>query len=377
MAERDRLEGLRPMAEEAFGGLTADEVLRRRVLRAAKEPEAGRVRTPAFRFVPAVCAALLLAVGLIAFREHKPAGQSFTEAQEPEIPAGGAVVLRAADAPADKGTDLAFSAAGEELEEAEETSGEALFAEAAPAFADADSAPALEIAEIEEIAAGAVPEAQTMMKSASLSGAEVRNSVSRGNTLFADGKPEIPVLCVNGAVYRLLKEPGTLSSGLTGAEIGTVGTAAEHPSLASKQELAGGVSNCCGAGSPVYAVSSLPKGTAVAAGVNGRMRLFQRVSYAGLGSAAPLSESLALSGKLREMTLSGVGTLSGEDAERVFSVLLSSANRIAREAEPGPGTLTFVLKNGLRLQMTVSGETLIACGAWQCPAFFEAFREAL
>ena len=118
-------------------------------------------------------------------------------------------------------------------------------------------------------------------------------------------------------------------------------------------------------------------GTAVAAEVNGRMRLFQRVAYAGLGSAAPLSESLALSGKLREMTLSGVGTLAGEDAERVFSVLLSSSDRIAREAEPGPGTLTFVLKNGLRLQMTVSGETLIACGAWQCPAFFRAFREAL
>ena len=377
MAERDRLEGLRPMAEEAFSGLTADEVLRRRVLRAAKEPEAGRLRTPVFRFVPAICAALLLAVGLIAFRGRKPAGQSFTEAQEPQISAGGAVALRTADAPADEETGPALAAAGEEPEEAAEISGEALFAEAAPAFADAGSAPALEIAEIEEIAAGAVPEAESLMKSASLSGVEVRNSMSRGNTLFADGKPEVPVLCVNGAVYRLMKEPGTLSSGLAGAEIGTVGNALEHPSLASKQELAGGASNCCAAGSAVYAVSSLPKGTAVAAEVNGRMRLFQRVTYAGLGSAAPLSECLALNGKLREMTLSGVGTLSGEDAERVFSVLLSSANRIAREAEPGAGTLTFVLKNGLRLQMTVSGETLIACGAWQCPAFFEAFRKAL
>ena len=399
MAERDRLEGLRPLAEEAFSGLHADEILRRRILRAAKEPAPERNRMPVFRFIPAVCAVLLLAVGLIAFRMRKPAGQSFTEMQELNKledravgPQGAVAAPTATGMPmvtemplvarngedlslmADGEMNMAFAAAGEELEETEE---DVFYADATMAYGDMDAGRDPKIAEIEEIAAGSVPAAGSMMKSASLSGVEVHNAVSRGDSLFANGSPEIPVLCLNGAVYRLLKEPGALAGGLLDGQIGTVRTETEHPSLATKQELASGLSNCCGIGSAVYAITSLSKSTAVAAEVNGRMRLFQRISYAGLGSAAPLSESLALSGKLKEMTLSGVGTLSGEAAERAFKLLLSSAERIAKEAEPGAGTLTFVLKNGLRLQMTVSGETLIACGAWQCPAFFDAFRQAL
>ena len=128
MAERDWLEGLRPMAEEAFSGLHADEALRRRVLRAAKEPASGRRRRPDYRLVPAVCAALLLAVGLVAFRARKPVGPSFTEAQSRDAAANRAAVPVATGTPAaagmplaaraaDEETGMVFAAAGEDWEE--------------------------------------------------------------------------------------------------------------------------------------------------------------------------------------------------------------------------------------------------------------------
>lgn len=406
MAERDMLKNLRPLAEEAFSGLRADEALRRRVLFAAREPSRRREARPLYRAVPvALCGAILLAAGLVAYENRRPAGQAFTEAQPktgasaPAAGAAGAALSQAAN-PLLSEEETPFALTDEEESAAALAGARApaaqaanapVFAETArltlnrrdagPAFdaedAEEKTAQALDRIEIEEIAAGGAQPAEEMINRASLSGAEVRNTVSRGQTLFESGSPEIPVLCVNGAVYRLLKEPEALSGGLLGKKAGAVETQTPHPSLAGREELSAGLSNCCAAGSAVYAVSSLPAGTALAAEVNGRMRLFQRVSYAGLGSAAPLSESLALSGKLREMTLSGVGTLTGDAAERVFALLLTKGERVAKEAEPGAGTLTFVLSNGLRLQMTVSGETLIACGAWQCPEFFTAFREEI
>lgn len=382
MVEQDQLDGLRPLVEEAFGGLHADEVLHHRILRATKKQE--YTRKHVLRFIPVICGMLLLTIGLISFRRREPTGQVFINAQEQDVVAEELAFSNATIAPAEtimpligQNNNTLFNTTDSELNTAFNKENEALNEDTSLAYGKVDSRSAQEFTEIEEIAAGAVSGTEIMMKSASLSGAEVRNTISQENTLFANGKPEIPVLYLDGAIYRLLKEPGTLSTHLIGVQIGTVDVTMEHPSLATKQDLSVGMSNCCSAGNSVYALSSLPKETAVAAEVNGRLRLFQRISYAGLGSAAPLSESLSLSGKIKEITLSGVGTVSGENAERVYSILLSSAERIAREAEPGVGTLTFALKNGLRLQMTVSGETLIACGAWQCPAFFEAFRDAL
>ena len=37
----------------------------------------------------------------------------------------------------------------------------------------------------------------------------------------------------------------------------------------------------------------------------------------------------------------------------------------------------ITLENGLRLQLGVSGDTLMGCGGWSCPEFFDAFEAAL
>ncbi|MBR1407959.1 MAG: hypothetical protein IJ573_03555, partial [Clostridia bacterium] len=194
-------------------------------------------------------------------------------------------------------------------------------------------------------------------------------------TLFEEGDPEIPVVAVNGAVYRMLREPAVLSGALAGDEVGTVSETTEHPSLASREALQGGLSNCCAEGAAIRAVRGLSAGTAVACEAGGVLRLFQRVSYAGTGAAGlRLEDTLDIRGKVKEMSLSGAETLTGDEAQAAADALLDGARLAAADAEPGSRTLTIRLQSGLLLQMTVDGERLVACGAWTCTGLLDRFR---
>lgn len=232
--------------------------------------------------------------------------------------------------------------------------------------------------QIEAIAAGA----QTPLPAVSVadlgSGAQVRAAAPQTQSLFAKVSGDIPMISVDGAVYRLLTSPKDMGAALLGEAVGTVSVATNEPSLSSQEELKAGVSNVAAEGTTVYAVRGLPASTAVAAEVDGGMRLFQRVSYAGKGPGSQsLEDTFSVRGRVKSAALSGMGELTGDAANEVIGVLLDHASLTAADQTATRQTLTVTLDDGLRLQLGVSGDTLCGCGGWSCPEFFEAFEAAL
>jgi len=319
------LDRLRPIADEMLGGLHADDAMRLKIKRAAAEGRIKHKKPVAARLAPALCAALaLVCVGAAGVR------------------------LNGGDA-AQGGVMLASETA------------------------------AVEAVEIDTIAAGDSTETEAGVMLAGIGeNAKVRMAAPTHESLFASGDGDIPMVTVDSGVYRMLKTPKDIGSSLLGGKVGSVSVFTDEPSLAGRQEMKNGLSNVAAEGSAIYKVSGLPASTVVAAEVNGKMRLFQRVSYAGKGPGSEsLEDTFGVRGKVKEATLSGVGTLSGSAANKVIGVLLDQATLKSADASARKQSLTVTLENGLKLQLGVSGDTLCGCGGWSCPEFFEAFEAAL
>ncbi|MDO5377793.1 MAG: hypothetical protein Q4G52_05605 [Clostridia bacterium] len=236
-------------------------------------------------------------------------------------------------------------------------------------------APFADPVQIENIAAGdgAVEGARTVADLGG--GALVRKAAPTAESLFATADGDIPMVSVGGAVYRLLTQPGDVGASLRGERLGSVAAFAKEPSLASAEQMEAGISNIVPEGTEVYAVAGMDASTAVLAEVDGKMRLFQRVSYAGKGPGAQsLEKTFSVRGAVEKLELSGVGELSGEAANAAIGVLLDQAVLTSADQTASRQFLTVTLQNGLKLQLGVSGDTLCGCGGWSCPEFFEAFE---
>lgn len=243
MNDLKSLDQLSAVAGEMLGGLHADERMRLSINRAAHEHQSPGRRTMT-RLVPAVCCAALalMCVGVTATRISRPAH--------------------------------------------------------APGIAAATPAPV----EIETIAAGedsAAYGARTMLAGLG-ENAVVRSAPAGAASLFAAGQGDIPLVSIGGAVYQMLTTPEHAGSELLSNQVGSVQHYDEQPSLASADAMYAGLSNIAGEGTAIYAVRGLAQSTAVAAEVNGSMRVFQRVSYAGRGpSGSSLEETFSVRGRVR------------------------------------------------------------------------------
>ena len=183
-----------------------------------------------------------------------------------------------------------------------------------------------------------------------------------------------PLVGVNGRYYRLLTNPTSVNKSLLGSALGKVDTYTKEPALAG----GGIVSNVVNKGEEVYAVQGM-NGAVAAARVDGKMRLFQRVSFGdsalmggeGLGDTLKAGQPVALE-------LSGVGTVNDASvAARLVNILTANASFLRAGGSETNQSLLIQLKNGVVLQLAVNGERVIACGTWACPEFFDAFQEAL
>lgn len=324
MNDLKSLDQLGPIANEMLGGLHADERMRLAIRRAA-EANAAPARRPLRRLVPAACCAALalMCVGVTAAR----LGGNAPEANPSVMPAAEPTVMAIDTIAAGDGSDAA--------------------------------------------AAGTLV--------ADLGGnAMVRRAEADGESLFAAGEGDIPLVTVNGAVYQMLATPKDVGGALLGGQVGTVQHHDAQPSLAASDALSAGLSNVAAEGTAIYAISGLAETTAVAAEVDGSMRVFQRVSYAGRGPGGlGLEDTFSVRGQVKRLELSGVGTLTGDAANAAIDVLLDHAVLKSADATARRQTLTVTLDSGLRLQLGVSGDTLCGCGGWSCPEFFEAFEAAL
>lgn len=314
MNDLKSLDQLGPIADEMLGGLHADERMRLSIRRAAQAPQ-----TPArrLRMIPAACCAALalLCVGVTAGHLNMVEKQP-----EPAVMSIHSIAAGEDDASAARGTLVA------------------------------------------DLGTGAM----------------VRKAEVDGDSLFAAGEGDIPLVTVDGAVYRMLSTPKDVGGAMLGHQVGTVQHHDEQPSLAAADALRAGLSNVAAEGAAVYTVGDLAQTTAVAVEVNGSMRVFQRASYAGHGpSGSSLEETFSVRGQVKRLELSGVGELTDDAANAAIDMLLDHATLRTADATARGQTLTVTLQNGLRLQMGVSGDTLYGCGGWSCPEFFEAFEAAL
>lgn len=183
-----------------------------------------------------------------------------------------------------------------------------------------------------------------------------------------------PLIRVNGGYYRLLSNPSHIDGGLLGGQLGTVEVYTEEPALDQGQQV---LSNVAPQGTAVYAVSGM-HGTAVAAEVDGRTRVFQRVSYS--GSALTGGEGLGstLQGQVVGLQLSGVGTVTDPgQVSSLMSTLTGSASWQGAASRGSDQALLIQYQNGIVLQMAVRGSNLIACGTWSNQAFLDAFQAAV
>lgn len=203
------------------------------------------------------------------------------------------------------------------------------------------------------------------------------NAPNYRNIFASDTGNNFPLVMVDGATYRMLTSPSSLSDGQLGDVLGAVTEYTLEPALSN----GGLVSNTVSSGEKVYAVSGM-KGAMIAANVNGEMRAFQRVSFAGTAvqGSESLADTLCDASDVISMELSGVGSVDdAQAAQKLMKILLDNAT--FRNTGSGAGSdqsLLIGLSNGLTLQLFVGDdETISACGTWNCPEFFEEFLIAM
>lgn len=198
---------------------------------------------------------------------------------------------------------------------------------------------------------------------------------SQNTTLFAQSEgASFPLVMLHGATYRLLESPSGISEALLGEQIGAVTEFNIEPALGSS----GAVSNAVACGETVYAVGP-HAGALVAAKVDGAMRVFQRVSYAGTAviGAETLEDVLCSAQDAEWIEITGMGRVS--DPARVESLMEELLDYADYEntAFADGASMQIGLKNGLVLQWTAANDSISACGTWSCPDFFEAFAQAV
>ena len=183
-----------------------------------------------------------------------------------------------------------------------------------------------------------------------------------------------PIIGVNGKYYRMLTNPAEVERDMLVKTSMRISEFTTEPSLSSRDVI---MSNVATAGSWLYAVDELSTDTLIVAEVNGRMRLFQRVSFNGnaLRGKETLADTLMITGKVIGMELTGVGTVTIPTAcEDLLATLLDCASYESSGSISSKQALLIELDNGLVLQLAVKGDNLAGCGVWSCPEFFEAFE---
>ena len=191
------------------------------------------------------------------------------------------------------------------------------------------------------------------------------------NIWAGNSDSSFPMVMVNGAYYRLLSTPKKLSDKQLGGALGTV----EH--YTTEMNGYGLCSNTVLQGETVWQVRGMGE-AAIAARIDGSLRVFQRVTANGQGLApASLAEAIAQSG-VSELSLSGIGRIrNAQTAQQLLSTLLYNSSYQGSGCSKTSQVLHIVFSNGVTLQMYVRDTSLSSCGTWSCPAFFEQFRQAI
>lgn len=191
--------------------------------------------------------------------------------------------------------------------------------------------------------------------------------------LWASGKKPFPMLSINGDIYRLLK--GSVDEGLLGQSLGTVD--AFNEDISSLDINKGISSNVAELGSEVYNVRDM-EGAAVAAKIGGKIRLFQRSSFAGnaLRSGETLMSTLG-SSKIVSLQHSSLGLVDDESTLSSLIAALKQASKKGNSTSSGTESLIIGFENGIKFQLGIKGNVLYGCGSFSADNFIQEFNKLL
>ena len=191
------------------------------------------------------------------------------------------------------------------------------------------------------------------------------------NLYSGSSMTSFPMVQVSGTCYRMLNEPQSLSGQYLGKAVGQVSLHSSNPGTSAS----GISSNIVLEGETVYRVQSMDS-AAVAARVNGDIRVFQRVSVNGGGIPDSIS-ALIGNASVTEIALSGVGRVTDAGTiRRLMQILTRRSAFLSGSCSATSQGLYISFSNDITLQMYVSGSTVMSCGAWSCGEFLDELRQA-
>ncbi len=183
-----------------------------------------------------------------------------------------------------------------------------------------------------------------------------------------------PLVCVEGRYYRLLTNPTALPDSLMGNALGQVTTFTSEPALASggivSNKVAEGEQVYAVKGMQGAVVAARVDGQLRAFQ---RVSFGDHALIGGEGLSSTLQANRVVA---LELTGVGTIN-NAETARYLMGVLFDNASFLRAGSSETNTSLLIQLDNGLTLQLAVNGERIMACGTWACPEFFEAFDEAL
>ncbi len=231
---------------------------------------------------------------------------------------------------------------------------------------------------INTLAAGSLPEGtRTKAQDVPRGSITLNASGSKPGYLgvWADSSgANFPLIRAEGRYYRLLQNPTEINQDMLGPGLGSVSAFTDEPALDHSNAI---ISNTVPAGSAVHILSGM-EGSAIAAPVDGRLRVFQRVSFGGTALIGRESLRSTLTGQVTGLQLSDVGIVTGQDkVAELMNMLLSTAVYQSPATRAAEQALLIQYANGIVLQMAVKGSSLIACGTWSAPDFIAAFEAAV
>ena len=307
----ERLRALPEMAEST--GLQADEQLKRRILRAAREKQAPKRAFAVGRLVPALCALAVL-VGALGFALPGLRATGPQPTQAPLI----------------------------------------------------DSRPAGDALPGEKLALDVPPGSITIRQS---------NNPSYRSIWAQQTGANFPLIGVNGRYYRLLTNPTSVSGSLLGQALGTVTNYTSEPALAGRDGICSNVVAQGETVYAVSGMNGALAAANVNGQMRVFQRV--SFGDSALVGSERLEDTLKASSAVAlELSGVGTVN-DPAAARRLIRILVDNASFLRSGAAETNQSLLIQLESGIVLQMAVNGERLLACGTWACPEFFDAFQEAL
>ncbi len=207
-------------------------------------------------------------------------------------------------------------------------------------------------------------------ETASLNGAQVtvtnRNKDNKYSLWDENG-----LIRWDGRYYRLIRETRPDERALGGV-VATVSAQVNDPTLSAEAV----VSKDMPVGTEIYSLSGVSERALVVCRGNDGLRLYQRISLAGNGllGSERFSDVMPDAGRVTAISLTGQDVIQGEDARRLYEILIRSAVHEGDGSVTPERVLIITLDNGAAIQLSVKGSRIGGCGVWSCPDFFEAIN---